>query len=326
MTDATVFDISESTFEIGEANNNGGPYVSDANTVLLLHFNTNLNEESHSYTVNNHGIAKTYISNPVSGLNDAIYFDNSLQANDSYITVSNSASEMSLSGNWTVEFWFKFNSWGDNYNNWATPILLPTTGWDTNYYLEIPASMERLKYGFTNSSGGSQILSSSNSITTGEWYHVALINDYDNHAIKIVLHNSNFQLLEEQSANYTSGTTSTGTQDLRIGAGLFTENHFDGYMDELRISNVVRSFDALGIQESILKDKYNIYPNPTKNILNINLPEKVDLSIYTITGQKILENKNIQSGLIDVSKLKSGLYIVLFKGNKGSISKKLIIE
>jgi len=326
VSNASVFDISESVFEIGVANTAGGPYTTDENTVLLLHFDNNLDESSHNYTVNNQGIAKTYVTNSIAGLSEAIYFDNSLQANDSYITVPNSAGEMSLSSNWTIEFWFKFNSWNDSFNNWATPILLPTTGWDTNYYLEIPTSWERLKYGFTNSSGGSQILSSSNSITTGVWYHVALINNYDNNELKFVLHDSNFQLLEEQSTNYTSGTTSTGTQDLRIGAGLFTENHFDGYMDELRISNVVRSFDALGVQENILKDKYKLFPNPAKNILNINLPEKVDLSIYTITGQKVLAKKNIQSDLIDVSKLKPGLYIVLFKGKKGSISKKLIIE
>lgn len=244
ISNTEIFDVSESTFEIGQANNNGGPYVSDDNTILLLHFNNNLNEESHEYTLSNQGIEKTYIPNPISGLSEAIHFDNSIAGNQSYVTVPNSAGEMSLTGNWTIEFWFKFNSWDDSYNNWATPILLPTTGFDANYYLEIPASWGCLKYGFANSSGGAQILSSSNSITIGDWYHVALINDSDNSTIKLMLHDSNFDLLEEQSGNYTAGTLSTGTQDLRIGAGLFTENHFDGYMDELRISNIVRSFDA----------------------------------------------------------------------------------
>jgi hypothetical protein len=242
VADATIFDISENTFEIGEANTIGGPYISDANTVLLLHFDNNLSEASHSYPVSNHGIAKTYIANPVTGLNDAIHFDNSVQGNQSFITVPNSAGEMSLSGNWTIEFWLYIESWNQDHNNWPVPIVLPTTGWDANYGLEIPASWERLKYGFTTNNGGVTLMSSSNSITTGTWYHVALINDYNNYTSKLLLHDSDFQILDEQSMNYVAGTISIGTQNLLIGAGLAGDNYLNGYIDELRISNVVRDF------------------------------------------------------------------------------------
>ena len=39
VLDTSVYDISESVFEIGEiSNSTGGPYAVDSNTVLLLHF------------------------------------------------------------------------------------------------------------------------------------------------------------------------------------------------------------------------------------------------------------------------------------------------
>jgi Peptidase C10 family/Carbohydrate family 9 binding domain-like/Concanavalin A-like lectin/glucanases superfamily/Secretion system C-terminal sorting domain len=244
VSNATVFDVSESNFEIGEPNNAGGPYVSDENTVLLLHFDNNIDESSHNYTLSSHGTAKTYINNPVAGLSDAIYFDNSLQTNDSYITVPNTAGEMSLNTNWTIEFWLYIESWDQSYNNWPVPILLPVGG-DANFVLEIPPSTGNLKYVFSSNNGNVYLHSSENTITTGKWYHVALMNDYDNHTTKLLLHDSNFQKIEEKSYTYPAGTIAkTATQDLRIGAGLFSDNHFNGYIDELRISNVVRSFDT----------------------------------------------------------------------------------
>lgn len=222
----------------------GGPYTSDANTILLMHFDGNLNEVASSYTINDHGIAKSYFSNPVSGLNNTIHFDNSLSSNQSFISVPYT-SELSMTGNWTIEFWFYIKEWDQNHNKWPVPIVLPSAGWDANYYLEIPAELSRLKYGFNSNDGGAQVLSSQGSISTGIWYHVALINDYDNNKIKLELHDKDFNKLEEQTALYTAGTTiSTGTQDLKIGTGIAGDNYFNGYIDELRISNLVRDFTA----------------------------------------------------------------------------------
>ena len=327
LTNTTVFDESDSTFEIGAPNNAGGPYAVDDNTVLLLHFDGNLQEKSHNYLINNHGIEKSYINSPIPGLNQAIYFDNSEQANQSFISVPYTAG-LSLVNNWTIDFWFYINSWDQSYNSWPVPILLPTTGWNANYFLQIPSSEGRLKYGFKSSDGGATVYSSPNSITTGKWYHVALLNDYDHHTIKLILRNTDFQILEEQSSSYTAGTViSTGTQDLRIGNGTAGDNRFDGYMDELRISNVVRTFEnTTGISKNPLGRLISIWPNPARKVVHISLPETVDLVIFSLTGQKIMERKDFSNGMIDVSGLSKGVYIIRYSGQKGVGSRKLIIK
>jgi Carbohydrate family 9 binding domain-like/Concanavalin A-like lectin/glucanases superfamily/Secretion system C-terminal sorting domain/Bacterial Ig domain len=256
------------------------PYTIDENTILLMHFDGNLNEEASNYAVVNHGIAKSYINNPIVSLGDAIYFDNSIQSNNSFISVPYS-DNLSLSNNWTIDFWFNIDEWDQNHNKWPVPIILPSVGWDSNYYLEIPAESGRLKYGFSSSDGGATILSSENSITTKTWYHVALINDYDNNLIKLILRDADFEKLEEQSASYTTGTTiSTGTEDLRIGSGFAGDNSFNGYIDELRISNVVRAYESTIDKEEVTSENLIIYydqenGDTANNLLN-QLQPKID--------------------------------------------------
>ena len=327
VNNSSINDESVNTFEIGTSNNAGGPYTTDEHTVLLLHFNDNLKEESHNYPVTSMGIDKAYITNTVAGLNNAIFFDNSKSSNNSHLTVPNTT-ELNLTGNWTIEFWIYINSWNDSFNKWPVPILLPTTGYDSNYFLEIPATDGLLKYGFKSNNGGTTIYTSKNSITTKVWYHVALINDYDNHEIKIMLRDSNFEILESKSLNYTAGTQiSTGTANLRIGAGLFTENRLNGYMDELRISKIVRDFKSnLSITDTETESSYIIYPNPTSSNVYIDVPEKTNISISTITGKIVLDKINFKGGKIITSNLSKGVYIVNFKNSKNVVTKKLIIK
>jgi len=73
--------------------------------------------------------------------------------------------------------------------------------------------------------------------------------------------------------------------------------------------------------------KPTIYPNPTKNILNINCNgiQIQELRIYDEVGVEVLY-KNIDFEVIDVAFLKSGLYLLELSSNEIKIRKKLIIE
>ncbi|WP_282042153.1 T9SS type A sorting domain-containing protein [Winogradskyella flava] len=72
--------------------------------------------------------------------------------------------------------------------------------------------------------------------------------------------------------------------------------------------------------------KFSIYPNPTRDQFIIHLDNLSDLqnvTVYNNLGQLVLTSKE---GIINTSKLSSGLYAVKVETTKGKGSKNLIIE
>jgi aminopeptidase YwaD len=70
-----------------------------------------------------------------------------------------------------------------------------------------------------------------------------------------------------------------------------------------------------------------IYPNPAKNVLNIELPKHskdFNVEISDMTGKLVLESKNKNE--INISGVESGNYMVTISLNDEKISKKIIIK
>ncbi|MDU8886285.1 T9SS type A sorting domain-containing protein [Yeosuana sp. MJ-SS3] len=77
-------------------------------------------------------------------------------------------------------------------------------------------------------------------------------------------------------------------------------------------------------------DKFNlssisIYPNPTKDVFEINMMIDADYKLISLQGQQILEG-TFKQGLntLDVSTVSNGIYLLNFKNDLGSFSKKLV--
>lgn len=70
--------------------------------------------------------------------------------------------------------------------------------------------------------------------------------------------------------------------------------------------NNVSSQDVVGISKSI-----RIYPNPVKDGFMIEgVGENSQFTIYSMSGQRIIQKKYHLGGLVDASFLKSGIYIL----------------
>ncbi|AUP78722.1 T9SS type A sorting domain-containing protein [Flavivirga eckloniae] len=68
-----------------------------------------------------------------------------------------------------------------------------------------------------------------------------------------------------------------------------------------------------------------MYPNPTNSVFHIEgLREKVNLSIYDIQGKLILKQDNYLNTPVEVTPLKSGLYLVKIENSQGVRVKRLI--
>ena len=99
-------------------------------------------------------------------------------------------------------------------------------------------------------------------------------------------------------------------------------------------------FQIMEFIESSDLSKPMIYPNPYKPNTNLgkinfsNMPSNTDIYIYTITGELVKKLKTNESGFVQWDsknesnrEVASGVYIVMFRSNKGEkIIKKLAIE
>ncbi|RED47983.1 T9SS type A sorting domain-containing protein [Seonamhaeicola aphaedonensis] len=89
------------------------------------------------------------------------------------------------------------------------------------------------------------------------------------------------------------------------------------------VMNVVGD-EVLGIDD-FKAFKLSITPNPTKDIINIDLDNAnviSSMNLYNITGQLIY--KNIKSKRVDLSELKTGIYLLEVGTEKGKIIRKII--
>lgn len=85
--------------------------------------------------------------------------------------------------------------------------------------------------------------------------------------------------------------------------------------------NVNLSLDELSIQNVA------IYPNPTTNIVNINLPENViieNLKLFNSIEQQVNVELNFDENTIDISSLSSGIYILSGNTNVGTFKRRVI--
>ena len=107
--------------------------------------------------------------------------------------------------------------------------------------------------------------------------------------------------------------------------------------NEIHVCMIIERFDSDGnsCEEQYCSDitsvwkvflgELSIYPNPTTDILNIQIPEyfikrTINVKITDITGKKIF-NQSYEAGSktiqLDVNALEEGLYLISIKDNMG---------
>jgi len=126
-------------------------------------------------------------------------------------------------------------------------------------------------------------------------------------------------------------TYSVGAWDSTNGcAAGFKEkewNHCGGYFQydcsNCRIGSVSNARD-LNTTRNL-----QVYPNPSDDVLNVNLPEKYNgyLKLYTTTGKKVLHQElKGKANMVELSSLNVGIYILEINTGEWSVMKKIIRE
>lgn len=301
-------------FTVLQNNLVGGPYLMDKNTVLLLHFDNDLNNRSN--------LAPNAIGNPTSLATDAAGVG---QLGRSYrtatpLTVPNSAS-LNLTGDWTIEAWIKLNSYNANNNMYLVWKPGDSDMYQSNYSLEVNPWWGNVFHGYYFSGLNSRIGQTSSSINLNEWYHVTFIRDTKAMKIKLMVHDRNRNQIFSGEQNYTSTETYLNARDLQIGTNL------DGYIDEVRISNIARSFINTGINNQ-LGNRLTVYPNPSTGIVYLDGLQGIgQIRVSDANGRLLLTQplSGKPTEKIDLTSFKKGVYFIQLKQEHTSQTNKVVI-
>jgi len=166
-------------------------------------------------------------------------------------------------------------------------------------------------------------------ITEGEWYHFVAIVGSDFNTGYL-----NGKLMDNRNYNFGNSSTNFFFSDalahdaLWLGRGFWDGNNMflDGAIDEIKIfdhplnQKEVNTLYSEGNFTSIIEKKHEhadlyLYPNPSKNIVNIKIPfyieESIELIIFSGNGTIVFKTRiseQSKTRAIDLSKLSNGIY------------------
>ena len=131
---------------------------------------------------------------------------------------------------------------------------------------------------------------------------------------------------DNYDGDITSSIVVTGTVDTdTLGTYVLSYNVSDSSSnDGVTVTRTVNVVETLSYENYILS-QFKVYPNPSEDYINIVSPFTVlDIDIYDINGKSVLKSKeNNKELIINISKLKTGIYMILInKNHKFKIIKK----
>jgi hypothetical protein len=83
-----------------------------------------------------------------------------------------------------------------------------------------------------------------------------------------------------------------------------------------------------GVNDNNLLNDVNVYPNPSKGLININAAnDKIThADVYNYLGQLVVSFKDLDINTINLTSLSKGIYFLKLKNKKGSAIKKIVLE
>lgn len=310
----------------------GGPYLADLNSVLLMHYDRNLEDAANDLDIILEGEHLTWEMGPP-GKGAAIYLDNHARSDHHSLVIPNE-DYLNFRGSFTVDFWFKVKSWDLGFINKPVILIKPISSNYGNYALEGDATQDCVHFKVRTSAGTQVVSSTSGTVVPGRWYHVAMIHDVENRSLTLLLHNDQKERIDQTELTYDQGVTiSTGGGDLLVGRGESTGDHFDGTIDELRISRVVREFNASwsGVESPDRLKGIRVFPNPVSSCITIDLQDitssEVQITLMDLQG-RVVKTSRIPTGLIqyslDMVNINNGLYWLVVEAESQQFRNKIV--
>lgn len=251
----------------------GGPYTADTNTVFLMHFEDNV---INSASGGQDGVIYGDVTFEASrdGLGKCARINNLLSSSESAIIVP-FYEELNFSDEFSIEFWFKIDSWDADHNNKPRLLRKYSSGLaDYELLLSKEHAVLQANVDCIDETDYTRDISTRTNdiIETDKWYHIAIYFNYFQHYLYLILRDENYEeLVASRSYTFTRPNNTSGL--LKIGCGNYSNSFFDGCIDEIRISKCVREYrddiisdiNETSFADSIpplLKDKWKVYQPP----------------------------------------------------------------
>ncbi len=329
--------IAES-MTISTTEQTGGPYKPDVNSVLLMHFDKNLNEVANGVIVSPYGVNPDWeYSAP--GKGSAALFDHSEAGYKNMLVIPHQA-YLSFQSSFTIDFWFNIRSWSKTTNNKPVILTKPVFSIYSNYSLEGDSDKGTVLFRTRTNHGPLSVSCTEGIIVPGIWYHVAMIHEAETQELRLLIHNSKKERIDSQLVSYSEGfRLEISESDLYVGGDPARGDNFDGMVDELRISRGVREFDAVwsDIQKVRFSGEWSlkIFPNPASGItyidFSIESAKYWSLSMMDVSGRQVFfSSSDLREGSasgfqIDLRSLRPGIYWILAVVDGQTKGKKLVV-
>jgi Leucine-rich repeat (LRR) protein len=151
---------------------------------------------------------------------------------------------------------------------------------------------------------------------------------YGGNKIEFIFQNINLPFTSGNNKGYVLFKIKT-LQTLHVGDTFSnTASIYFDYNFPIITNTASTAIQALATQDFEFSNYFTLYPNPAKNVLNINTKSSIEvhtITIYNQLGQVVLaipNAKNLNS--VDVSSLKTGNYFLKITSDKGSATEKFI--
>jgi len=165
-----------------------------------------------------------------------------------YVTMTANSAVTFGTADFTWEFWFRTVN-KPTSGNGRFPVLLKNNGASTftngNNWIGIydrHATINNTKLSVFNptffTSNSVALLTSTSNVSSNVWYHVAVVRE--NGTFKLFF-DGNLEATRTANINIDTAGGTTTFRDFRIGMGdSSTDNSYNGFIDELRISSIAR--------------------------------------------------------------------------------------
>ena len=220
--------------------------------VVLLHFEENLDNAAAAG-----GSAKAYgeiqYVDGLPGMGKAIYLDNSAENDTTYLSFP-AIPELTTTSDWTIQGWFKYaDTTASPWNATSYLVSKVDDRRNFNYWVSSSLTSPGVAAGYISKNKGGFVADPTTTVPfaskaelADKWYHFTFQRDSVLKVISLAIHDQDNNLVDFRFSQSHPAYAAPVTSDIAVLFGrrfIGTGNYFNGYLDEVRISNVMESVD-----------------------------------------------------------------------------------